>query len=85
MGQAKLRGTREQRIAQAIERKKQEDERRHEQYRRHEAERRARLLALPPEARKVVLLGGGPSRLRLAAMLGLAGPLLIVDRDKSGS
>jgi len=85
MGEAKRRGTREQRIAQAIERRRQEDARLHERHQREEAERRARIAALPPQERKEALMvsSRGPSMLQLAAMLGLAGPLLIVDRDRT--
>lgn len=59
MGQAKARGTREQRIVQAIERRKAEDAARHEQYLRDEEARRERLRKLPAQERKEVLLAGG--------------------------
>lgn len=84
MGDAKRRGTREQRVAQAIERRKLEDAARHERYQREEAERRARIAALPAQERKEAVLtggGGGMSRLALAALLGVAAPILIVDRE----
>jgi hypothetical protein len=74
MGQAKRRGTREQRIAQAIERKQLEDAAFREEYQRREAERRAELAAMPPEERKQVILSERSphsSRMLLAAMAGL--------------
>ncbi len=62
MGEAKRRGTREQRIEQAVERRKLEDAARTEQHRREMEARRARLAALPPRERKeAVLAGSGPS------------------------
>lgn len=85
MGEARRRGTREQRIAQSVDRRKQEEARLHEQHQIEEAARRARIAALPPEERKAMIVGGGPSRLRLAALLGLAAtaaPILIVDRKE---
>jgi hypothetical protein len=93
MGEAKRRGTREQRIAQAIERKKAEDAALHQRYLAKEAERRererTRLAALPEERRReaVFISGGGSHRshLALAALLGLgaSAPLLMVDTELS--
>jgi hypothetical protein len=73
VGQAKRRGTREQRIAQAVERQKIEDGARAERLRLEEAERQERLAALPPEERKRMILGsGGKSHaLLMAAAAGL--------------
>lgn len=77
MGEAKRRGTREQRIAQSVERQKQEDAARSAEFQRLEAERRARLAALPPQERKEAVLrsrSGSNKRLMLAAALALAIP-----------
>lgn len=77
MGEAKRRGTLQDRIAQAAERKRLEDAARHEKYLQVEAERRAKLAALPPEKRKEIILGSSRSRSRglmLAAAMALALP-----------
>lgn len=67
MGEAKRRGTKEQRIAQSIERKAQEWAMREgmkQQAAKAEAER---VRNLPPEERKAVILGGGHNRALLIA------------------
>src|SRR5256885_986530 len=84
MGEAKRRGHRDQRVAQAIERKKIEAAASHEKYLAHEAERREnearRRTALETRdamfarERPVVIVGGGNSlhaRLLLASLSGL--------------
>lgn len=85
MGEAKRRGTKEQRIEQSIERRKIEDAKRSEEFRRREV---ARLRALPVEERKQVILAGGGARSRhdarmlMATLAGLSAPLLVVrNRD----
>lgn len=80
MGEAKRRGTLEQRIAQSVERRKVEDAARSVEFKRREAERLAKL---PPQERKDVILAGGGgrhhSRMMLAAALAASAPLLIVN------
>lgn len=82
MGQAKNRGTYEQRVAQAIERTRLEDEARSAQFKREEAARIAKLRALPPEERKVVVMAASDCKHRsamlMAALAGVAGSNIIV-------
>lgn len=90
MGQAKARGTFEERKAQAIIRRQAEDAQRSEEYRqrrlreREEASRRQQLIGKDGP----VLVGGG-ERYETAAMLalamGAAAPLLVLgDKRHSG-
>lgn len=76
MGEAKRRGTRANRVVQAIERKRLEDAARSAEFQRKEAERKAKLAALPPEERKKVLFAGGSrhNSLLMAAAMALAMP-----------
>ena len=81
MGEAKRRGSREQRIAQAVERRAQEDAARLEASRAAQAAEAERIRNLPPEQRKeaVLVAGGGGSRrhgLLLAAALAASAPFL---------
>lgn len=80
MGEAKRRGTREQRIAQSIERQKREDAARSAEFKQREAERIAAMK--PQERREAVLAGGGGSMLGraalMAASMAAAAPVLIV-------
>src|SRR5689334_9787435 len=82
MGEARRRGTKEQRIAQAIARRKLEDAARSAQFKQREAERIARLTA--QERREAVMIASGGSRhldrALLASMLGASAPLIVVDR-----
>lgn len=86
MGEAKRRGTLEQRIAQSVERQKIADAARREQFLREEEARQARLAALPPQQRReAVLMGSGHhSRLMLVAALGIAAPFRTLDSSAHG-
>lgn len=86
MGAAKRRGTREQRIEQAIARRQAEDAARSAAYKAQRQAEAERVRNLPPEERKAVILGGGgTSRAMLAATmalaLGAAAPILAVRND----
>lgn len=88
MGEAKRRGTLEQRIAQSADRQRQEDAARRAQFQREEEAQRARLAALLPQERKEAVLmgsGGHHTRLMLALALAASAPLLIVDRHAGDS
>lgn len=92
MGEAKRRGTREQRVAQAIERNKVEDAKREAERiaraaeRRERAAERQRLLNTQERKEGVMLVGGGhdPALLRavLAGALAAAAPVLAVDTSR---
>lgn len=75
MGEAKRRGTLEQRIAQSVERKKSEDAARSAEFQRREAEHKARIAALPPQERKEAVLRSGTSHSRLMLAAALAASL----------
>lgn len=68
VGEAKRRGTLEQRIAQSVERKRIEDAKLHAHYVREEEKRRARMDALPPQERQKEIRRGYHNRLMLAAL-----------------
>lgn len=86
MGEAKRRGTFEQRKAQSAIRRQEEDARRAEERatraveRRRQASERQKLLS--PQERKEAVM----SRMDVAALLGIAmgaaAPLLVVDRER---
>lgn len=89
MGQAKRRGTFDQRKAEAIERQRREADALSEKHRRElEARKereRVRIAALPPRERKeaVFVADSSPrTRLMLAAALAASAPLLVVDPER---
>ena len=82
MGEARRRGTLEQRIAQAIERQKIEDAAAHERYRQDEAERLAKILALPPQERRQAILSRRTGPLSHHLALALAAGLLALPPRK---
>lgn len=85
MGEAKRRGTREQRVEQAIERRKVEAAEREAQRLREIREKHERVRNLPAEERKEAFLAGGSSsrhRLLLAAAMSAAAPLLAIDAPR---
>jgi hypothetical protein len=73
MGEAKRRGTKEQRIAQSIERHQQEKTARALEQNAADKAFAERVRALPPEARKVVLLRrSSPKHRALIAAMAMA-------------
>jgi hypothetical protein len=86
MGEAKRRGTKEQRIEQAIERRKIEAVEREAARLRAIREKHEAVRNLPPEERKTRILGGGSSRLLLtaAAAMALAAPMPTRRRVRGG-
>lgn len=83
MGEAKRRGTKEQRIAQSIERQAREAAERSAELKARRHAEAARISALPPQERKEAVLAGSGhvSRAMLAAMLGVAAPLIAAERN----
>lgn len=85
MGAAKRRGTREQRIEQAIARRKIEDAARSAAYKAQRQAEAERVRNLPPQERKEVLLAGGGvnNAMLLAALSGaLAASGTVIAYDK---
>lgn len=92
MGQAKARGTFEERKAQAVIRRQEEVAQRAKRRaleaaeRRRQASERQRLLSPQERKEAVMVAGSGPSRMDVAALLGIAmgaaAPLLVVDRER---
>jgi hypothetical protein len=82
MGQAKARGTREQRIAQAVYRHQQAEA--HALQARKEAERREaeRIAKLPPEIRKEVVMRRGKSHLNSILLAGVMASLAVPTERK---
>lgn len=94
MGQAKARGTFEERKVQSILRRQAEDARRSEEHRqlmlrqREQAAERQKLLSAEEHKEQVLLVGDGGHRVTaamLALALGASAPLLVVaDRNGDG-
>lgn len=72
MGQARMRGSREQRVALAVHRQRDLQVAREAAAAKREADERARMAALPPKVRKRVAEQRHRNRMRIAALLGLA-------------
>lgn len=72
MGQAKLRGTQEQRVAQAIEREALARAERDRKKAEADAAEAERIAALPPKQRERVILAGRNRNIRLATWMALA-------------
>lgn len=78
MGQANSRGTREERIAQSIERRRLEAIEQQRLQREYESKKNAEFNALPPRQKQMVLDNQKSTRdaqMALAAVLGMAGSL----------
>lgn len=88
MGEARRRGTREERVAQAIERELRSRQERAGVLKAAREAEAERVRNLPPEQRKEVILVGGAGsssgrRLLLAAAMAAAGPALALPISKS--